>query len=174
MLREQHILCVLTVNLFFCAAWHIVVFILCVNINTCFFSPDRRLYRPHKWERDGRFYSSFLKINKWKDLLPQHTGKNGFSKEHFEGVSLEYIDMFIMETCRGEWNHTMNCVLTVFLFALNDLLTAAVFSLLVIAGNLPFMIIQRYNRLRLQRVRNCILRKTGKKELRKKIKERSF
>ncbi len=174
MLREQHILCILSVNLLLCAVWHIIVFFLCIKLSTGFFSPERRLYKPHKWERNGRFYSAFLKINRWKDRLPQHTGKNGFSKEHLDSVSLEYIDRFIIETCRGEWNHTMNCMLIIFLFALNDIPVAAVLSLLVAAVNLPFIFIQRYNRLRLQRVRNCILRKSEKITPPKMIKERSF
>lgn len=118
------------------------------------------MFLPRSWERNGKFYSNVLRINQWKDWLPQHTGKDGFSKEHLDNISIEYLDRFIMETCRGEWNHVMNCRFWIVLILINDLPIGIFLSLCVIAGNLPFAMIQRYNRLRLQRLRKVILRRT--------------
>ena len=159
MLRDQPFINALLINLLLGAVWHYATFFLCVSINTSAFDANRRMYQPHKWERGGKFYSDVLKINRWKDFLPQHIGKDGFSKDHIDDVSIEYIDEFIMETCRGEWNHTVNCMFTIILFIINNFLMALVLSLLLFIGIMPFAVIQRYNRFRLQKLRKTIVRK---------------
>lgn len=159
MLNEQPLYKVLIINVILGIIWHISMLFICVAKNTSTFSPEKRLYRPHKWEKGGKIYSDILKINRWKDMLPQHIGKNGFSKEHLDTVSIEYLDNFILETCRGEWNHTMNCTFAFVLFLLNNALIALILSLLLILGNLPFIIIQRYNRFRLQKLRTILLKR---------------
>lgn len=159
MLREQPVINTLLINLLLGAVWHYATFFLCISINKSAFDARRKIYQPHKWEKDGKFYNDVFKINKWKDFLPQHIGKDGFSKDHIDDVSIEYIDEFIMETCRGEWNHTMNCAFAIALMLMNDLLTGIILTLLLWAGNLPFAIIQRYNRFRLQKLRKTLIRK---------------
>ncbi len=159
MLKEEPFVNALMINIVLGAIWHYAVFFLCISVPTTLFAPERKIYLPHKWERGGKFYSDVLKINRWKDVLPQHIGKDGFSKDHIDDVSLEYLDEFIMETCRGEWNHTMNCLFSIVLFWMNDMVTALVLTLLLLLGNLPFAVIQRYNRFRLQKLRKTVLRK---------------
>lgn len=159
MLKENSVVNVLIVNVVLGTVWHYGIFFLCISVNTSVFDPSRKIYLPHKWERDGKFYSDVLKINKWKDFLPQHVGKDGFSKDHIDDVSIEYLDEFIMETCRAEWNHTMNCVFSAVLFIMNDFGTAMGLTVILLIGNVPFAVIQRYNRFRLQRLRKTVLRK---------------
>ena len=160
MLREQPILNILVINLLLGTVWHYAVFFLCVFIDTKHFDERKRMHLPEKWERGGKFYTNTLKIQKWKDALPQHIGKDGFSKDHLDGISVEYLDEFIMETCRGEWNHTANCALCLILMLLDPPPVSLIFAFLVFIGNLPFKLIQRYNRFRLQKLRRTIVRKT--------------
>ena len=159
MLHDKHIFNVLIINILLGIIWHYASFFLCIMKQNEDYSPDKKIYRPKKWERDGRFYSDTLKINKWKDRLPKHTGKNGFSKEHLDELSIDYIDTFIRETCRGEWNHTLNCMFAVILMIINSPLMGLFLSALLLIGNVPFIFIQRYNRFRLERLRKMILRK---------------
>ncbi len=159
MLRQQPFWNALILNILLGTAWHTVTFLLCVYKNPAAFSPRRKIYHPRSWEREGRLYAEMLRINRWKDYLPRHNGKNGFSKEHLEGVSLEYIDRFIIETCRGEWNHSMNCLLAPVLLILNRPELGFCLAIPILIGNFPFVIIQRYNRFRLQRLRKRILRR---------------
>ena len=147
-------------NITLTAIWHFFTYILCIYINTDFFDASKKYYQPKKWENNGKIYNDVLKINRWKDLLPQYVGKDGFSKSHLTDVSIEYLDKFIMETCRGEWNHAMNCLFAIVLFAINGFFTAFILSLLLIIGNAPFVIIQRYNRFRLQKLRKMIIRRS--------------
>ncbi len=159
MLRNQPIINALLINLLIGAVWHYATFFLCVSINKKAFDAKRRMYQPHKWEKDGKFYNDVLKINKWKDFLPQHIGKDGFSKDHIDDLSIEYIDEFILETCRGEWNHTMNCLFGIVLLIINNFYMGIILTLLLLLGNLPFAVIQRYNRFRLQKLRKTLIRK---------------
>lgn len=161
MLSDLPLFKMLTVNVILGTLWHVAMFIVCIRSEAAF-SPDKKHYRPHKWERGGKFYADVFKINRWKDLLPQYVGKGGFSKEHLEDVSIEYIDRFIIETCRGEWNHTMNCLFALPLFILNQFWPALLMTCLLLLGNLPFVAIQRYNRFRLQKLRKLVLRKTDR------------
>lgn len=159
MLRDQPIINTLLINLLLGAVWHYATFFLCISINISAFDPKRRIYQPHKWEKEGKFYNDVLKINKWKDFLPQHIGKDGFSKDHIDDFSIEYIDEFILETCRGEWNHSMNCVFAVVLMIINNFTIGIILTILLWLGNMPFAIIQRYNRFRLQKLRKTLVRK---------------
>ena len=160
MLKGQSTLDAFLINFIFGVIWHYAILFICISLDDSVFYPDRRMYRCHKWEHGGKFYSDVLKINRWKDTLPQHIGKDGFSKEHIEDVSIEYIDRFILETCRGEWNHKMNCVFAVVLFGINGVtVVSVVLSVMTVAGNMPFAAIQRYNRFRLQKLRKTVLRK---------------
>ena len=143
------------------AIWHITVFIACVKLPASYFDENKPRFRPRDWERGGRWYKDTLRINVWKDHIPQFVSKGGFSKEHLENMedlSLEYLDRFIMETCRGEWMHLSGALCSIVLLLINPIGFALLFAFLNLLGNLPFAAIQRYNRFRLQLVRKRRLR----------------
>lgn len=155
MLTSSSALQTITTNIFLIIIWDLLIFLLCIKLDKKFFSPDRRLFQIRKWERDGQFYTNVLHIKKWKDLLPQHIGKNGFSKRNltkFSKLSTSYIQEFIFETCRAEWNHTMCCLFPLVSFSINTFNYALTFSFVSIITNLPFIFIQRYNRIRLKKL----------------------
>jgi glycosyl-4,4'-diaponeurosporenoate acyltransferase len=90
--------------------------------------------------------------------VPQHIGKNGFSKRHLKDMSIDYLDEFIFETCRGEWMHLKNCICAVVTLLINPLLVGIVISFLIMLANVPFAAVQRYNRFRLMTLRKRRLR----------------
>ncbi len=145
-------------NLIIIGLWHVVVFLACVKLPNSKFDPSKERFSPRTWEHGGRWYREKMKIQLWKDRVPQFIGKEGFSKEHLTDVSIEYIDEFILETCRGEWMHMKSCICVVITLLINPLLVGLVFSFLILLGNVPFAIIQRYNRFRLQVLRKKRLR----------------
>ena len=161
MLRDLSGLNTFLWNVVIIAAWHLAVFLACIKLPAAFFKATKHRYLPKQWEKGGRWYRDKLRIQAWKDKLPQHIGKGGFSKAHLTDVSIEYLDEFIMETCRGEWMHFTNCFCILFVLLINSLLAGLFFSFLILLGNLPFAVIQRYNRFRL-----LILRKKRLRELR--------
>lgn len=150
-------------NLILIILWNMLIFMFSIKLNTNFFDPSKKLYSQKPWEKDGKFYINSLHIKKWKDSLPQYVGKNGFSKRnmiHFSNLSGDYIYEFIVETCRAEWNHWMCCFFVVISFFINSVEYAITFSIVSLVTNVPFIFIQRYNRIRL----NHLLIKHRKKQ----------
>ena len=69
-------------NLVIVGAYHLIIFVICVKLPQSAFDENKPRYQMKKFERNGKFYKQTLKINVWKEHVPQFTGKNGFSKEH--------------------------------------------------------------------------------------------
>lgn len=132
--------------------WHLLVLVLCRLLPRSFFSYKDFLYRSRSWERCGNFYVTKLKIKKWKDHLPQYVATGGFSKRNlksFKKIDKEYIDIFISETCRAEWNHCVCSLYCIVSFFINEWPFSIIFAAIPVFANMPFLIIQRYNRFRL-------------------------
>lgn len=161
MLKNSSFLDMLLWNILIVGLWHVVSFLSCQKLPDTKFDATKSRYIARPWEHDGRWYRENLKIQLWKDRLPQHIGRDGFSKKHFTGDSIDYLDQFILETCRGEWLHMKDCLCAVIALIINPLLVGIVISTLILIGNLPFALVQRYNRFRLQ-----ILRKKRMKDMR--------
>ena len=77
-------------------------------------------------------------------------------------ITLSYLDRFIMETCRGEWDHWMCCLYAIISLIINPFWIGLILGILVLLGNLPFIAIQRYNRFRLQTLRKRLLREQAR------------
>ena len=79
---------ILIYNIAFVGAWHVVAFVLCVYGSPSWFDFRRKRYQMFKWEKNGKWYVKYLKIKLWKDLVPTHVGKQGFSKDHLDTEDL--------------------------------------------------------------------------------------
>jgi glycosyl-4,4'-diaponeurosporenoate acyltransferase len=108
------------------------------------------------WERGGRCYERLLGIKRWKDRLPDAARwfGLGFAKDSLAGLEPGYLDRFIRETWRGELCHwaALGCAPLFFLW--NPLWADLVMVGYAVGANLPCILAQRYNRLRLQRLRS--------------------
>ena len=116
---------------------------------------DGPLLRPRRWEHDGRTYERRLRIQRWKDRLPEagavFTG--GVSKRRLPGSARrEGLARFVAETRRAERGHWL-ALAGGPLFALwnppSGVLLMTAYGLVV---NAPFIAVQRYNRQRGQRI----------------------
>jgi glycosyl-4,4'-diaponeurosporenoate acyltransferase len=115
---------------------------------------DTWLTRPRRFEDHGRVYERRLRIRRWKDRLPEAGGvfRGGTSKRHLGGASDAALERFAAETRRAELVHWINaCAGPLFLiwcpWGLGLVMVA--FGL---AAHLPFVVIQRSNRARIERV----------------------
>ncbi len=142
----------------FAALWHLCVFYLGTHGSEARFDFRKKRYRAFKWEKDGKWYQKYLKIKSWKDRLPQRVPDDGFSKERLETVSEEYLNEFIMETCRGEWIHFANFLLTFAILLIAPHPFKIPLALADMLLHMPYIMIQRYNRFRLVRCRERLLR----------------
>ena len=99
-----------------------------------------------------RFYEDVLLIKQWKNLLPDGAKWIGgaFHKSQMRATDPAYLNRFIVETWRGELCHC-GALLFVPVFCLwNPWWGNCVILAYAIIANLPCLIAQRYNRLRLR------------------------
>ena len=113
--------------------------------------------RTRSWERGGDTYARLLRVHRWKDRLPEagamFTG--GFGKRGLRTRSREYLDRFVAETRRAEITHWLPVALSFTFFAWNPPIVAAWMPLIGFVGNAPFIVVQRYLRPRLARLRDA-------------------
>lgn len=115
------------------------------------FDAEKPPYKAAKWEKGGKVYER-LGIKHWKDIMPDMSRimpdmvKKKLTSENKE----RGMDTLIAETCVAECVHWGLIILSFGILFWWRGLWAAVFLLVYnIFGNLPFIIIQRYNRPRL-------------------------
>ena len=112
------------------------------------FDPQKFPYRSADWENGGKVYEK-LGIKHWKDRLPDMSKiMPDMVKKKMSAVKSQGMDVLIAETCVAECVALMLLSLGIFFFWRGA--WAVVFWLVYnLLGNLPFIIIQRYNRPRL-------------------------
>jgi glycosyl-4,4'-diaponeurosporenoate acyltransferase len=112
---------------------------------------DGWLTRVRSVERGGRLYEH-LGIRRWKDRLPDAGGwfRGGVAKRTTGGPSS--YERFVIETRRGEITHWLVLAAAPFFALWNPpgLLVAMV--VYAVVANLPCILVQRYNRARLERI----------------------
>lgn len=156
MLNNKSFIYIILFNIFLILIWDLIVVIFCKSINESNFYFHKKMYKTKDWEKNGLIYTQKFKIKKWKDFLPQYVSKNGFSKKNLDDLSVKYIDMFILETCRGEWAHRKCLFVLVPMFIFNKLSVFFLLFIFVLFLNVPYILIQRYNRIRLLKIRQKI------------------
>lgn len=130
------------------------------------FSENRFPYIDFVWEKKGKVYDK-LKIKKWKNKLIDMS--KIFSSMIPKAVSFDVtpaqIQALIKETCVAEFIHYILCFTSggVY-FIYNDLMGILVWILCII-GNIPFILIQRYNRPHLKALRDRLLKRGAEANL---------
>jgi len=139
------------------AAWfviHIGVSYIMSRQPLASFNKNSWFYRKRDWERNGKLYERLFRLKSWKRRLPDGAVifKNGFEKKHLKETNKDYLDAFIRETCRAELTHWIVFLFGPLFFIWNLWWVGIVMILYATIANLPCVITQRYNRIRLQRI----------------------
>ena len=115
-------------------------------------SRDGWLLRPRRFETAGRWYRRRLRIDRWKDKLPDAGDLfgGGVSKRHLPAYDLAGLQLFVRETRRAELAHWWALCCGPVFALWNPPVAAALLVGYGVAVNLPFIAIQRYNRFRIQ------------------------
>ena len=127
-------------------------------------------YAPFPFERGGRLYDK-IHIKKWQNRLPDMSKILPFlmpPKRMTAKMDADTLQRMLQETCVAEFIHWLLFVasfgLCRYLPHPWGLAAALLYNLL---GNLPYILIQRYNRPRLQRLYDRIARGTQNREERR-------
>lgn len=119
--------------------------------------PDR-VFRPQGWlcrirrfERDGRVYERWFGVRRWKGRLPEGADllRSGFRKGRLARRDPAYLRQFVLETCRAEYAHGWVWLCGPLFFLWNPPWAGWIMVVYATVANLPCIIAQRYNRVRL-------------------------
>ena len=115
-------------------------------------SRDGWLLRERRFETAGRWYRRWLRIHRWKDRVPDAGDlfRGGISKRHLPGYDLAGLQLFVRETRRAELAHWWAMCCGAAFVVGNPPLAAGLLVGYGVVANLPFILIQRYNRFRIQ------------------------
>ena len=125
------------------------------------FHADRIPWRPAAFERDGRFWDRTLHVRRWMNVVPDMSRIcPDMVPKRIEGVAnVESIERLIRETCVAELIHWALALLGFFCVSIWNGMGGWTLSLIYGVGNIPFVIIQRYNRPRLVRLHGWLAAK---------------
>lgn len=110
----------------------------------------RKKMKSYQWEQAGQTYQQYFHIKKWKSHVPELG--NQFCKDHLQGNSKEHLNRFVLETIRAELCHEIALVLAIPLILGADPSHANWAIPYSALANIPFIMIQRYNRPRLEKL----------------------
>lgn len=120
----------------------------------------RKLLRIHRWERGGETWQAMLRVKNWKALMPE-MGSNTpsqFRKTRMEGTKPWYLYHFVLETVRAELCHELALVFGLLVLHFCPQFIGRFFLYLYVVGiNMPFIIIQRYNRPRFEHLLGTVV-----------------
>lgn len=120
-------------------------------------------FAPYKWERGGRLYNK-LKIEKWKSIMPDKSRyvQSTVRKSVGGDRGAAHMEQLAKETCVAEAVHWGLWLISPVVLLINESPYSWIFCALYGLSNLPFIMIQRYNRPRLLRAAERAGRTGGK------------
>jgi glycosyl-4,4'-diaponeurosporenoate acyltransferase len=149
-------------------AWlffHLSIGYRCSRIPVDFFKPSRLFYKPRKWEKGGEVYQKLFHVKSWKGIIPAGANmySDTFKLTHLPSLKLADLELWIKESCRAEFCHWI-MMLPGFLFFLWNSVTVGWWMVAyAVANNIIPIIMQRYNRPRIQKLLDQLERKSRRK-----------
>ena len=139
---------------------YLIIFALIIGYGVRFIpenilNPYNFLFRERKWEREGRLYDRVFRVKSWKKYLPEggeFYKVNAFNKKYLSSTDPEYLKRFAIETARAELTHILLVLLFLPSIFWNTLQNVFYIFIFTFSVNLPFIIVQRYNRIRFLRI----------------------
>lgn len=122
------------------------------------FDYERFPYTSFGWEKDGTAYDK-IKIKKWKSKLPDlsRVAKYMVPKKVTADMTSSDLDILLRETCVAEFIHTALCIISSGVIWITEEAYGVVLYLIFALGNIPFILVQRYNRPHLKKLRTKML-----------------
>ncbi|GEK90331.1 glycosyl-4,4'-diaponeurosporenoate acyltransferase [Alkalibacterium putridalgicola] len=137
--------------------FHLTISLGLIKLPDRFFASDHplnELFKERTFEKNGRFWKDKVKVHKWKDKLPDGASlfHAGYKKKELQNNDVDTIRIFIKETKRAELTHWLLMLPAPFFFLWNPVWAGWAMIAYALLVNIPFIIIQRYNRIRLNRI----------------------
>lgn len=129
----------------------VLISIIFEKLPDSMFNYQKKIFQMKKWEEQGEIYNKIFKVKKWKDKVLELSDviKSVFPKKHINTYSKDYLNKYLIQSCRAELAH-ITIILSTFGYALeNQISTFHNMFILAVVLNLPYIIIQRFNRPRI-------------------------
>jgi glycosyl-4,4'-diaponeurosporenoate acyltransferase len=125
---------------------------------------DGWLLRARGFEAGGGWYRTRLRVDRWKDRVPEAGDlfRGGVSKGTLPAWDEAGLRLFVRETRRAELGHWAAMACGPLFILWNPPLPAVLLVSYGILVNLPFIVIQRYNRFRTQALLDRLDRRRGR------------
>lgn len=122
-------------------------------------------FRPWSWEKNGEIWHQIFRIGDWKKFLPDGSliVKKAYNKTNLQGTSSASLAKFILETKRAELTHWLLIPPALLFFLWNPPSIAWWMVVYALIANMPFIAAQRYNRPRLERLYQVMVRREKRK-----------
>ena len=133
------------------AAVGIVSFLIGRLLPDSWILEDCPVFRCFDWEKGGSVYNAF-RIRKWQNRVPDMSKifpKAMLEKKVTRNIRQD-LPLMIRETCIAEFIHVLLCVAGLWCMVIWPGFGGFLMAFLYTLGNLPFIMIQRYNRPRLR------------------------
>jgi glycosyl-4,4'-diaponeurosporenoate acyltransferase len=129
------------------------------------FDPAKQLFRIRSWEKDGQIYDRIFHVKAWKRFIPSGAAlyKDAFHIKKLASISPEYLYRWIKESCRAEFCHWMMIFPGFIFFLWNSVEMGWWMVVYAVANNLVPIVMQRYNRPRVQKLLDVLQKNTQKK-----------
>ena len=137
----------------YCAFIAIVAFFIGRILPKRWFHAEMFPYASYSFEKNGKIYDR-LHIRKWMNHVPDMS--RVFTKwmpaKKMDDNSRENLPLLIQETCIAEFIHTAEGIAGFYCISIWPGIGGFVLGMLFMLGNLPFILIQRYNRPRMLKI----------------------
>ncbi len=118
------------------------------------FHADAFPFRAFAWEQDGRIYKKLF-VHKWQNKVPDMSRilPHMMPPKNLSGNYRCRLPRMLQETCVAECIHVLNCIVGLYCLKILPGIGGVIITFLyIVLFNLPYILIQRYNRPRLQRL----------------------
>lgn len=141
-------------SIFYLIAVGLILFLVGRMIPKKWMHYDRFPYRSFLFEKNGKIYNA-IHIHRWREKLPDMSKifpDMMPSKKLPKKATSAQLERMVQETCVAELIHNLLCVLGFGCVLLWKGAGGWIVALLYMAGNIPFSVIQRYNRPKLVQI----------------------
>lgn len=145
---------IVLVDIFAWAFFHLVISFLCLKLPSSSFLKDSVWFRIFPWEQSGKLWQRLFYVKTWKGRLIDGTVilRSGYAKKRLHGTRMNDLIGFAAETKRAELTHWLSIVPAPLFFIWNPVWVGWIMILYAALFNLPFIIVQRYNRGRIDAI----------------------
>lgn len=138
-------------------AWmffHLSIAYICFRLPLKAFQGNAFWSRIYSWEKSGELWHRLFRVKDWKSRLIDGASlfQRGYQKKALHGNRRRDLEMFSEETKRAELTHWLSILPAPLFFLWNPPVAGAVMIIYALGFNLPFIIVQRYNRGRIKEI----------------------